>query len=59
MSARRPSTSKIPHLTVQERVARGKAARGEAPRSSHGVFEPSPHRPDPLALLEEQARPGS
>jgi uncharacterized protein (DUF2252 family) len=41
-------------LTVEEREARGKAARNHAPRSSHGSFEPAPDRPDPIALLEEQ-----
>ena len=43
------------HLTVEERKARGLAARQEAPRSSHGRWEPAPDRPDPVALLEEQA----
>jgi uncharacterized protein (DUF2252 family) len=43
------------HLTVDERVARGLAARNEAPRSSHGRWKPAPDRPDPIALLEEQA----
>jgi uncharacterized protein (DUF2252 family) len=43
------------HLTVEERIARGLAARKEAPRSSHGRWEPAPDRPDPIALLEEQA----
>src|ERR1039457_310355 len=43
------------HLTVEERVARGRAARREAPRSSHGRWEPAADRPDPIALLEEQA----
>jgi uncharacterized protein (DUF2252 family) len=43
------------HLTVDQRVARGKNARAEAPRSSHGKWEPAPDRPDPVALLEEQA----
>ena len=43
------------HLTVDERNARGLAARQEAPRSSHGRWEPAPDRPDPVALLEEQA----
>jgi uncharacterized protein (DUF2252 family) len=33
----------------------GKAARAEVPRSSHAGFEPADHRPDPIALLEEQA----
>ena len=43
------------HLTVDERVARGRDARKEAPRSSHGRWTPAPDRPDPIALLEEQA----
>src|SRR6185503_15317081 len=43
------------HLSVAERVARGRAARAEVPRSSHAVFEPAAHRPDPVDLLESQA----
>lgn len=43
------------HLTTAERRARGKAARAEVPRSSHGRFEPGPARPDPVALLQSQA----
>ena len=46
----------VPHLSVAERVARGKAARAEVPRSSHAVFEPSPERADPVKLLEDQAK---
>ncbi|HXO06837.1 MAG TPA: DUF2252 domain-containing protein [Solirubrobacteraceae bacterium] len=46
----------VPHLSVAERVARGKAARAEVPRSTHGVFEPSPTRADPVELLELQAK---
>jgi uncharacterized protein (DUF2252 family) len=42
-------------LTPAERAARGKAARSAVPRTSHAAFEPGPGRPDPLALLEEQA----
>ena len=49
------STWRRKHLTVDERLARGKSARVDAPRSSHGKWEPAPDRPDPLALLEEQA----
>jgi uncharacterized protein (DUF2252 family) len=45
----------VPHLTPQERSARGKAARKEVPRSAHAVWEPPPDRPDPIALLQEQA----
>ena len=44
-----------PHFTVAERAARGKAARAEVPRSSHAAWEPSPVRPDPVELLEQQA----
>ncbi len=46
----------VPHLTVAERVARGKAARAEVPRSSHAIFEPAAHRTDPIELLERQAQ---
>src|SRR5215510_15862784 len=42
------------HLTVDQRVARGRAARREAPRSEHGGWEPAPDRTDPVTLLEEQ-----
>ena len=43
------------HLSLDERVARGRAARTQAPRSGHGRWSPAPDRPDPVALLEEQA----
>ncbi|MGZ6693559.1 MAG: DUF2252 domain-containing protein, partial [Solirubrobacteraceae bacterium] len=46
----------VPHLSVAERVARGKAARKEVPRAGHALFEPLPTRPDPVALLERQAK---
>src|SRR6478735_111883 len=45
----------VPHLSVAERAARGRAARREVPRSSHADFSPAPHRPDPVELLESQA----
>jgi hypothetical protein len=45
----------VQHLSVADRVARGRAARAELPRSSHAAFEPSPARADPIALLEHQA----
>jgi uncharacterized protein (DUF2252 family) len=47
--------SKTAHLSPNERAARGKAARGEVPRSNHAGFEPSEDRPDPIALLDGQA----
>ena len=53
--ARQPKPKAIPHLTPEERAARGKAARAVAPRSGHGEWEPAPDRRDPVDLLEEQA----
>jgi uncharacterized protein (DUF2252 family) len=41
---------------VAERVAKGKEARAEVPRSSHGQYEPAANRPDPVDLLEAQAK---
>ena len=49
--AGRQAGTVLPHLTVAERVARGKAARAEVPRTSHALFEPSSTRPDPIELL--------
>jgi uncharacterized protein (DUF2252 family) len=54
-TARRTPKTVVPHLTVAERVARGKQARSEVPRSQHAEYEPSPERPDPVALLQLQA----
>ena len=50
------ATPALPHLTIAERVARGKAARAEVPRSSHAVHEPAATRPNPVELLERQAQ---
>ncbi|MGJ5830351.1 DUF2252 domain-containing protein [Streptomyces ossamyceticus] len=44
-----------PHATPEERAALGKAARRRSPRSGHAVYQPSPHRPDPLSILETQS----
>ncbi|HXB65241.1 MAG TPA: DUF2252 domain-containing protein [Solirubrobacteraceae bacterium] len=46
---------RVPHLTPREHAARGKAARAEAPRTRHAEFQAWAERPDPIALLEEQA----
>ncbi|MFJ4966437.1 hypothetical protein EES43_02250 [Streptomyces sp. ADI96-02] len=45
----------LPHATPEERAALGKAARRDAPRSSHAEFSPPPRRGDPLRLLEAQS----
>ena len=52
--ARKPAPA-VPHLSVSERVARGKAARKEVPRAEHALFQPSSARTDPVDLLERQA----
>jgi uncharacterized protein (DUF2252 family) len=42
-------------MNVSERAARGKAARSEARRSAHAEWQPVAERPDPIAVLEQQA----
>jgi uncharacterized protein (DUF2252 family) len=44
-----------PHATVAERLARGKAARAEVPRSNHATLTAAADR-DPIAVLAAQAR---
>jgi uncharacterized protein (DUF2252 family) len=46
---------KLPHLSLREREARGKAERAEVPRSVHGEWVTPSGRRDPVELLEEQA----
>jgi hypothetical protein len=46
----------VGHLSVAERVARGRNARAEVPRGSHAVFEPGTDRTDPIELLEREDR---
>jgi len=48
------SAPKVPHPTVDERTARGRAAREVAPRTGHAQLDTAAER-DPVALLEEQA----
>src|ERR1700744_58110 len=43
------------HLTPAERRARGAEARAMVPREAHAIFDPGSGRPDPIALLAEQA----
>jgi uncharacterized protein (DUF2252 family) len=49
------ANDRVWHLSRTERVALGRAARAEVPRSRHAEFDPPPDRPDPIALLEQQA----
>ncbi len=55
MSTVSDASATVPHLTVAERAAHGKAARAEVPRSSHAQYEPPPRRADPIKLLQRQA----
>jgi len=50
------AAGRVEHPAPAERVARGRAARREVPRGSHGDWQPAPDRADPVALLEEQAQ---
>jgi uncharacterized protein (DUF2252 family) len=47
---------KVDHLTVEERAARGKAARSKLPRGGLADWSPGSGRRDPVDILEEQAR---
>jgi uncharacterized protein (DUF2252 family) len=46
----------ITHLSLGERAAIGRTARLKTPRERHAAWDPPADRPDPIALLEEQAR---
>jgi uncharacterized protein (DUF2252 family) len=48
--------SGLAQLTPAQRAGRGKQARAAVPRASHAAFDLPADRPDPLALLEEQAK---
>jgi uncharacterized protein (DUF2252 family) len=57
IATNRPArTARAPHLSVAERVTRGKVARAEVPRSNQAAYEPPPDRPDPIELLQAQAQ---
>ncbi len=51
-----PIPKVVRHLSDSESKEKGKQARAAVPRDSHATFEPTPDRPDPVALLEEQAK---
>src|SRR3954462_7843570 len=52
----RTRTGRVEHPTSAQRLAKGKAARVQVPRSSHADWQPAPGRRDPVVVLEEQAR---
>jgi uncharacterized protein (DUF2252 family) len=48
----KPAPEPVVHLTVAERSARGRAARSETPRTSHGTLEEDGTSRDPVALVD-------
>ena len=48
------ASAKVPHLSVDERRAKGKEARNRTPLASHTQWVSAADRPDPVGLLEEQ-----
>src|SRR5262245_6013588 len=58
MSKMSPGVLAPPHelLTPEQWKQRGREHRQEVPRLSHAQWEPPPDRPDPVDILEEQAR---
>jgi uncharacterized protein (DUF2252 family) len=49
------TAASVPGATPAQRAAKGKEARGRAPRSSHAKWEPAAERLGPVEVLEEQA----
>jgi uncharacterized protein (DUF2252 family) len=58
MTRMSPGVLAPPHelLTPEEWRQRGREMRRAAPRHSHAQWEPPPDRPDPVDILEEQAK---
>jgi hypothetical protein len=58
MSRMSPGVLAPPHelLTPEEWRLRGRKQRSLVSRSSHAEWDPPADRPDPVAILEEQAR---
>jgi hypothetical protein len=46
--------ARVPHLSVDERRAKGKEARNRTPPASYTGWVPVTDRPDQVGLLEEQ-----
>jgi uncharacterized protein (DUF2252 family) len=58
MTRMSPGVLVPPHelLTPEQWKQRGREHRREVPRASHGQWEPPPDRPDPVGILQEQAK---
>jgi uncharacterized protein (DUF2252 family) len=51
-----PRIRRISHLSLDERLDKGRTARDRTPPSSHSGWRPAVDRPDPVLLLEQQDR---
>ena len=51
-----PPQGLVPHRSEADCRASGKEARAKVPRELNATFEPGPDRPDPVSLLQEQAK---
>jgi uncharacterized protein (DUF2252 family) len=56
MPTRQEESRPTDHPSLSARVARGRAARSAAPRADQGEWVPSRTRPDPVELLQSQAK---
>jgi uncharacterized protein (DUF2252 family) len=50
------AAGRVRHLSLDERLAKGRKARDTMPPSSHAGWRPAADRPDPVGLLEQQDR---
>jgi uncharacterized protein (DUF2252 family) len=48
------ATREVAHPSIEERQAKGQAAREKSPLTSHAGWAPAVDRPDPVALVEDQ-----
>lgn len=55
-SVNTPKHFQTDYLSVAERYAAGKALRQQVKRSEQGRYQPAANRPDPVAILEAQAK---
>ena len=43
-------------LSIEERIAAGKALRKKIPHNRQAIYNPAPDRADPVSILEEQGK---
>jgi len=50
-----PSSARVDHVSRSQAMEKGRAARGEVPRSGHATWDPPADRRSPVDVLAEQA----